>query len=480
MKCRFVPPYLLAAIADRADSRHACLAGQSTLEVDTELRRRRVAAPVDQLPTAAPSTRPALARAGGGPRVVRTAHNTERLPGDLVRGDEDPPSGDSAVDEAHESSGMVLDLFSTQFGRASADGRSGLLTITVHYGRNYDNAFWDGGQLVFGDGDGQIFDRFTKPMDVMAHEFTHAVTQFTAGLAYQGQSGALNESVSDAFASMAKQRSRGETADQSDWLIGEGIFLPGINARALRSMREPGTAYDDPQLGRDPQVASMADYVDTTEDSGGVHINSGIPNRAFALAALGIGGFSWERAGQVWYDALVAGEVGPQTDFRGFAEATVSSAARLFPEDPPVAAAVREAWTTVGVLGTTAAPAAGPAPASPAPATPGPTGPAPTGSAPAPAAPTVAVRRTGGFAGTVKAAELDLESAPQADEVRQLLTRLSLQQISTGQVVPDGFVYTVEYGDWRVTVPEHALTPELHRVVQLVLDPFSGEGLSLD
>ena len=102
----------------------------------------------------------------------------------------------------------------------------------------------------------------------MAHEFAHGVTQFSAGLVYAGQSGALNESVSDAFAAMAKQRVLGQTPEQADWLIGAGLFRPGVQARALRSMLEPGTAYDDPRLGRDPQVGSM-DYSETIEDNGG-------------------------------------------------------------------------------------------------------------------------------------------------------------------------------------------------------------------
>jgi Zn-dependent metalloprotease len=166
--------------------------------------------------------------------------------------------------------------------------------LTVHYEQNYDNAFWNGEQLVFGDGDGTIFGSFTKPIDVLGHEFTDAVTQFMAGLEYQGQPGALNESVSDCFGACLKQRVLGQTADRADWLVGQGIFLPGVHARALRDMAHPGTAYDDPTLGKDPQVGDMSDYVDTTDDNGGVHINSGIPNRAFYLAATTIGGDTWE------------------------------------------------------------------------------------------------------------------------------------------------------------------------------------------
>ena len=246
---------------------------------------------------------------------MHTADNTETLPGEVARTDGDPPTGDPAVDEAFDSSGQVLELFATQFARRSMDGQGSPVSITVHFGVDYANAFWDGTQLVFGDGDGVIFDRFTEPMDVMAHEFAHGVTQFTAGLAYVDQSGALNESISDVFAAMTKQLARSQTADQADWLIGEGLFRPGVDGRALRSMLEPGTAYDDPRIGRDPQVGRMADYVTTTDDNGGVHINSGIPNRAFALAARDLGGFTWERIGKVWYDALTAGEVTAGADF---------------------------------------------------------------------------------------------------------------------------------------------------------------------
>ena len=342
MRCNFIPPYLLHRLADGGPDRPVSSSGQLTLRIDDQLRSQRAAPPRT---TQQPQTD------GAATRVIHDAQQTEQLPGTVARKNGDPATGDAAVDEAFESSSQVWHLFADVFNRVSADGNGTSLSVTVHYGQDYDNAFWDGRQLVFGDGDGEVFDRFTKPMDVMAHEFTHGVIQFTAALAYQGQSGALNESVSDAFAAMTRQKWLGQTAADADWLIGAGIFRPWVKARALRSMTEPGTAYDDPQLGRDPQVGSMADYVDTEEDSGGVHINSGIPNRAFALAAKKIGGYSWEQAGRTWYDAITSGEVGGQTDFLGFARATVSSATRLFPDDPRVADHVRAAWTEVGVAG---------------------------------------------------------------------------------------------------------------------------------
>ena len=276
--------------------------------------------------------------------TVHTAGNREVLPGRPVRTPGTPESGDVAVDEASAGITATLEMFAEGLGRTSYDDAGAMVSITVHYGRDYDNAFWDGTQLVFGDGDGEIFERFTKPVDVLAHEFAHAVTESTAGLVYRGQSGALNESVSDVFAICLKQRLLGQDAASGSWLIGEELFLPAVQARGLRDMAAPGTAYDDPRLGRDPQPDHMDRFVETTDDNGGVHINSGIPNRAFHLAAVALGGTSLEGAGQVWYDALTSGDVSPRADFAAFAAATVAAAG-----DGDRAEAVRGAWEQVGV-----------------------------------------------------------------------------------------------------------------------------------
>ena len=164
----------------------------------------------------------------------------------------------------------------------------------VHRGTKYNNAFWDGQEMVFGDGDGRVFTDFTGSLDVIGHELTHGVTEFTAGLEYHNQSGALNESLSDVFGSLVKQWKLGQTADQADWLVGVEVFTPMIEADALRSLKEPGTAYDNALLGKDPQPGHMSDYVELPDtddgDNGGVHVNSGIPNKAFYLTAVGIGG----------------------------------------------------------------------------------------------------------------------------------------------------------------------------------------------
>lgn len=318
--CHFIPPYLFERLQPHL------------LATDRALRARREAGP-HPLPRAA---------AGAAAWVVHTCHHSADLPGDVVRSAGQPASGDAAVDEAASGIAATLDLYRSVYDRASYDAHGASVSLSVHYEQGYDNAYWDGTQLVFGDGDGQVFGRFTRPVDVLGHEFTHAVTERTAGLTYAGQSGALNESVSDVFGSCVKQRLLGQSADQADWLIGQGLFLPGVHGRALRDMAHPGTAYDDPTLGKDPQVGDMGDYVQTEDDNGGVHTNSGIPNRAFYLAALAIGGDSWAGAGQIWYDALTGGDVGPDTDFAGFAAATVAAAGTSHDE-------VAAAWKTVGV-----------------------------------------------------------------------------------------------------------------------------------
>jgi Zn-dependent metalloprotease len=213
----------------------------------------------------------------------------------------------------------------------------------VHYGDKYDNAFWDGSEMVFGDGD--MFDRFTKSLDVIGHELTHGVTEKEAGLQYLNQSGALNESVSDVFGVLVKQYKLGQTADQADWLIGADVVGPQL-APALRSMKAPGTANQ-----YDRQPADMSGFVTTNRDNGGVHTNSGIPNKAFYLAATAIGGFAWETAGRIWYAAMNDARLRPNSRFAAFAQATIRAATAIGGgADSEATKAVTEAWRTVKVL----------------------------------------------------------------------------------------------------------------------------------
>lgn len=281
-------------------------------------------------------------------RFVSDAAGTEILPGRLVRSEGEPPHRDATVNEAYDGLGLTHALFWAVYSRASIDGAGLPLEATVHYGNAYDNAFWDGSRMVFGDGDGQVFAGFTRSLSVIGHELTHGFIQYTANLVYSGQSGALNESVSDVFGALVEQHSLGQNVSEASWLIGEGIFTDDVQGTALRSLKAPGTAYDDDVLGKDPQPGHMNDFVETDDDYGGVHINSGIPNRAFYLAAAGIGGNAWDRAGRIWYETVTT-EIKATTDFLGFADATTAVAGRLYGRHSPEADAVRSAWREVGV-----------------------------------------------------------------------------------------------------------------------------------
>jgi Zn-dependent metalloprotease len=263
--------------------------------------------------------------------------------------DASKPSKDVMVNEAFIGSGQVYDFYKQVFGRESIDNRGLALDSHVHYGRAYDNAFWDGEKMVYGDGDGSLFNRFTISLDIIGHELTHGVVEKTCNLVYQGQSGALNEHIADVFGSMVKQWVRKETAAQADWIIGEGLLAKGVKGVGLRSLKAPGTAYDDRKLGKDDQPAHMRNYWNSREDNGGVHVNSGIPNRAFYLFATDLGGSSWEQAGKVWYTTLSDSRIKNQCTFQDFCSVTVQNANRLYGHDSQVSKALRSAWKSVGL-----------------------------------------------------------------------------------------------------------------------------------
>jgi Zn-dependent metalloprotease len=282
-------------------------------------------------------------------RTIYSARNEDTLPGFAVRMEGAPPSGDAAVDEAYDGLGDTFDLYWEVYERNSIDDEGLPLDATVHYGTDYNNAFWNGQRMVFGDGDGDLFNRFTVSIDVIGHELTHGVVEDEAQLIYFFQPGALNESNADVFGSLVKQKLRNQTVQEADWLIGDGLFTSQIQGVALRSMKAPGTAYDDPLLGKDPQPAHMRDYVRTFEDNGGVHINSGIPNHAFYQAAMAIGGHAWDKAGRIWYETLRDSRLRPNASFSRFARLTIDHAGRLYGSGSAEQKAVRHGWAEVGI-----------------------------------------------------------------------------------------------------------------------------------
>ena len=238
------------------------------------------------------------------------------------------------------------------FGRNSIDNLGMIIQQYIHYDRKYDNAFWDGRRMIYGDGDGEIFGSFTGDIDIIGHELTHGVTQYEANLEYHGQAGAMNESFSDIFGVLIKQRVLNQDAKTADWLIGENVLLG--DQYALRSMKAPGTGYKNhPQIGDDPQPATMDEYVDLPDtdqgDWGGVHYNSGITNFAFYVTAYNMGGFAWEKAGKIWYSALTDKSLQQNATFIDLKNLTLNIAGKLYGENSLEVKAVENGWNAAKV-----------------------------------------------------------------------------------------------------------------------------------
>ena len=342
-----VPPHMVEKIIENGLEAQIERARQ-TLNVSGQMRGLRQ--------SLSDITKKARATAAGNKnRVIFDAQNGSVLPGILVRNEGENPTGDPAADEAYDGAGATYDLYYQIFERNSIDDNGMPLVSIVHYLEGYDNAFWNGERMVYGDGDedlpvtDRLFNRFTIAIDIIAHELTHGVTQYEANLVYRDQPGALNESFSDVFGALVKQRIKNQTADQADWLIGEGLFTDNVNGRAIRSMKNPGSAYDDPLLGKDPQPGHMDNFVETTSDNGGVHINSGIPNKAFYHVASEIGGYAWEKAGKIWY-ATLKDKLNATSDFYAAANLTLEAAGELYGSNSPEQNAVQKGWEEVGII----------------------------------------------------------------------------------------------------------------------------------
>jgi Zn-dependent metalloprotease len=336
--CFIIPEYMNKNIVEKGNKKQKEQAWKN-LVLTEQLRGRRV---VTGLMSSMFSVSNKLNR------TIFDAHNADDLPGILIRYEGGKTRGGKPVSEAYDYSGLTYDFYKIEYERNSIDGRGMRLDSTVHYSQEYNNAFWNGTQMVYGDGDGEMFQRFTKCIDVVGHELTHGITQYEAALEYQGQSGALNESFSDVFGSLVKQHSLNQTVDKADWLIGADLFTAKIKGQALRSMKEPGSAYNDPTIGKDPQPGHMKYYVNTTSDNGGVHINSGIPNRAFYLAAMELGGYAWEKTGLIWYVTL-RDRLRERSDFQKAADLTLEVASSLYGKNSREKNAVKKAWNSVGI-----------------------------------------------------------------------------------------------------------------------------------
>ncbi len=289
------------------------------------------------LPTGIPKTLAAQTPAV----TVSNCANGTTLPGFPVPNP--GSSADGAAKQAFEEAGAVAEFYREAFGRNSVDNSGMTLVSSVHYSVKYNNAFWNGSQMVYGDGDGNIFVDFTKSNDVIGHELTHGVTQYSAGLSYTNQPGGLNESISDVFGSMFRQWQAGQDVTQADWLIGKEIMGPGAIAKGytcLRDMSDPAAKHC-----LSPQPDNFSQYHDGMDP----HESSGIPNFAFYKAAVAIGGKSWEKTGRIWYQALTGYPPSPNMKMAMFANRTRLVASTLFKGDPAVKSAVDKAWHAVGL-----------------------------------------------------------------------------------------------------------------------------------
>ena len=290
------------------------------------------------------------------------------FPGLLVRSEGDSPTKAENVNKCYELLGTVHEFFLKVFERDSVDGIGGPLVAFVNYdfyfpggwweprkgapgshaitlGNGWDNDPWNEGAAVASFAGS--FGNFAGSLEVVAHEVTHGITESIVSLGHSGQSGAIHEHLADVFASMCEQWHRNQSVLEADWLIGEDLVLPQYKGTALRSMKDPGSAYNYKGIGKDTQVKHMSQIFKGPQDNNGVHINSGILNRAFYLVATKLGGYSWEVAGRIWWQSLNDKQMKQSMNFRRWAELTWRIAEGF---GDAVAAAVGEAWLEVGVL----------------------------------------------------------------------------------------------------------------------------------
>jgi Zn-dependent metalloprotease len=312
--CHFIPPHILEKLA-RSGAAQTRAGAKIGMQQSKLSRVKRATKAIDM------KVFTGAAAAGEGARQIWDSQHTwdQRLV--QVCDESGPSTSDPAVENTFKFIGLTRKFWRELLDRNSYDNLGSDLIANVHFGTDYMNAFWDGDEITLGDGDGTTFVSFADSLDVMAHEMGHGVTQFTADLDYNGQSGALNEHFSDVFGSAVTQYYEGQDAGSADWLIGDEIMGPQLFGEALRSMKAPGTAYNHPLIGSDPQPDHMNNYYSGSADNQGVHINSGIPNKAFCLVSLAIG---TDKAVRIWYHALQ--NLWPTAQFNDAVDIIVNSA----------------------------------------------------------------------------------------------------------------------------------------------------------
>jgi len=280
-------------------------------------------------------------------RRLFDSQNTESFNTKPIATDKQIHSTEPSKYPALELANKVYDYFHNDFNMESWDNNNSTVDVHIHYGYKYDNAFWDGEKMTFGDGDGEYFKTFLL-QNIFTHEYAHAITETNSGLIYENQAGALNESLSDVFAVCLDQKIKNETPDKASWLIGEGIFTKKVKGKALRTFKDE-LAYNDPEIGVDEQPKNMRNYQDlpNTEDSdyGGVHVNSGILNHAFYQFCMISNLKSFEQPQKIWFQTYKL--IKPNTNFNQFAKATLTTTKKVYPN---LQTSLKDAWNKVGII----------------------------------------------------------------------------------------------------------------------------------
>jgi Zn-dependent metalloprotease len=341
-----IPPYIADELVKSPDPQTRA---RAVAQIRTAARMRAFREAAQAMPTLMAVLSPTKRKF----RQVFDAKQSDQLPGTLSRSEGQAKVGDAGVNEAYDGAGNTYDFYDKIFHRNSLDDNGMTLISSVHVGEVDDsgqlgpmnNAFWNGEQMAYGDGDGSIFRPFTKSLDVIGHELTHGVQSFTSNLKYFAQSGALNEHFADVFGILVRQWKEGETVAKANWVVGVEVFVPANTRRGIRDMENPGTAFiNDPDLGTDPQPSHMSKIFTGPRDRQGVHINSGIPNRAFVLTAKAIGGKAWDVTGRIWYDTLL--QLNTNSQFIDCAKLTVQVATT---HGAAAKKSVKAAWKKVGI-----------------------------------------------------------------------------------------------------------------------------------
>ena len=338
--CKFIPDYLIRHVLLNADKNRL----KSTTKMVFQNMTGEHCLPLT------PAGLLQFNRNTSDGKVARTIYDAEEktnLPGKVVREEGGNPIDDEIVNRAYDFSGLTWEYYKRIFNRDSIDNKGFPLHATIHFGKNYPNAFWNNAQITMGDGDGEIFRNFTI-LDIVGHEWSHGLTSKTSNLEYFSQSGALNEHYSDVFGMCIKQYDLKQESKDSSWIIGEGIFQPTIQGLGIRSMKAPGTAYQDSKIGKDPQPDNMNDYYSGPEDSQGVHRNSGIPNKLFYEYSINMGGKAYEEPAKIWYQTLTT-KLHRKSDFQDFVNKTQETIIQVYGTGQEYKA-FREASKCVGLV----------------------------------------------------------------------------------------------------------------------------------